>query len=391
MDDVRYGPGRAPGAIAAPCFAASCPCTRRTVPACEHTAAYYIFSAFIAVTAAASIAINFWEVSMSLPKHALVTPLAPRSAAQQRHAHVRPRLPRLPAQVRKNLVDTARMARHTCPVVVLRRPSPTSTLAAAAAARAGPPPPRRLVVDSSRLVPGDVFEVPSGVPMPCDAVLACGGAAVNEAMLTGESTVVSKTPWAGAPPGARADDPPEARHTLFCGSMVLQLRAPPPGAAAAAAAGGLSAAGVPLAVVARPGFDSAKGRLVQSILHPAPLSFGFERQALVFVAALFAAALVGFAVNAQGAYVRQWRRLSERSFARRSRVVSARVLLCSSFASRVRARSPHRSHARLWLCGGPHRAARPGHRDDRRPAVAAVGAWRLCGSGAAVASQRRCF
>jgi len=42
------------------------------------------------------------------------------------------------------------------------------------------------------LVPGDIIEVPSGVKMPCDALLIEGQSVVNEAMLTGESVPVLK-------------------------------------------------------------------------------------------------------------------------------------------------------------------------------------------------------
>ena len=45
---------------------------------------------------------------------------------------------------------------------------------------------------SSDLVPGDVFVVPDKSLLPCDALLIAGEAVVNEAMLTGESTVSHK-------------------------------------------------------------------------------------------------------------------------------------------------------------------------------------------------------
>ena len=43
------------------------------------------------------------------------------------------------------------------------------------------------VVDSSELLPGDVFEITSeGLMLSCDAVLLVGGVVVNESMLTGQ-------------------------------------------------------------------------------------------------------------------------------------------------------------------------------------------------------------
>ena len=48
-------------------------------------------------------------------------------------------------------------------------------------------------IESSELVPGDVFEVdPSLNVMPCDALLINGECVINESMLTGESVPVTK-------------------------------------------------------------------------------------------------------------------------------------------------------------------------------------------------------
>ena len=50
-------------------------------------------------------------------------------------------------------------------------------------------------ISSSDLVPGDVIVLPNGkFEMSCDAVLILGNVIVNEAMLTGESVPVTKTP-----------------------------------------------------------------------------------------------------------------------------------------------------------------------------------------------------
>lgn len=143
--------------------------------------------------------------------------------------------------------------------------------------------------------------------LPADCVLIAGQVTVNEAMLTGEATVVSKQPTAaGCAPNAA-----EPRNTLFGGSIVVQLRVKAE----------VASAGV-LAVVVRTGFDSVKGRLVLSILYPQPgerelvptshpccvcthfahtafvaAHFEFMRQALVFLLLLAILAVVGFAVN----------------------------------------------------------------------------------------------
>lgn len=94
-------------------------------------------------------------------------------------------------------------------------------------------------------MPGDVLVVPpSGMDVPCDAVLLSGQAIANESMLTGtynarvytcvllryiiisfvlgESVPVTKTPL----PHDCSWYSPEKykRHTLFCGTRVIQTR-----------------------------------------------------------------------------------------------------------------------------------------------------------------------
>lgn len=41
------------------------------------------------------------------------------------------------------------------------------------------------VIKSSELVPGDIFEVPEGKKLPCDALMLYGQCVLNESMLTG--------------------------------------------------------------------------------------------------------------------------------------------------------------------------------------------------------------
>ncbi|KAM5322811.1 polyamine-transporting ATPase 13A2 isoform 1-T1 [Glossophaga mutica] len=133
-------------------------------------------------------------------------------------------------------------------------------------------------VDSSELVPGDCLVLPKeGGLMPCDAVLVAGECMVNESALTGESVPVLKT----ALPEGPVPYCPEThrRHTLFCGTLVLQARA--------------FIGPHVLAVVTRTGFCTAKGGLVSSILHPRPINFKFYKDSMKFVAALSVLALFG--------------------------------------------------------------------------------------------------
>ncbi|XP_062411536.1 polyamine-transporting ATPase 13A3 isoform X2 [Sardina pilchardus] len=141
---------------------------------------------------------------------------------------------------------------------------------------------------STDLVPGDVMVIPSnGTIMPCDAVLISGTCIVNESMLTGESVPVTKTnlpnPRQGEK-GAEGDGlyctEEHKRHTLFCGTNVIQTR--------------FYSGELVKAVVVRTGFSTAKGQLVRSILYPKPTDFKLYRDASLFLLCLVAVAGVGF-------------------------------------------------------------------------------------------------
>ncbi|XP_014425072.2 polyamine-transporting ATPase 13A2 isoform X2 [Pelodiscus sinensis] len=139
-----------------------------------------------------------------------------------------------------------------------------------------------VLVNSWDLVPGDCISVPTeGFLVPCDAALLTGECMVNESMLTGESAPVMKTPLPNGPQAGHMVYSPEEhkRHTLFCGTQVLQAK---------------SYVGKEvLAVVTRTGFCTAKGDLISSILYPKPVHFRFYKDAVKFVLFLAALALVG--------------------------------------------------------------------------------------------------
>ncbi|KAH0624303.1 hypothetical protein JD844_008007 [Phrynosoma platyrhinos] len=133
----------------------------------------------------------------------------------------------------------------------------------------------------------DVIVVPlNGMIMPCDAVLVSGTCIVNESMLTGESVPVTKTNLPHPMEDARtlADEvySPEGhrRHTLFCGTTVIQTR--------------FYSGELVKAVVVRTGFSTSKGQLVRSILYPKPMDFKLYRDAYMFLLCLVGVAAVGF-------------------------------------------------------------------------------------------------
>ncbi|KAM8873662.1 polyamine-transporting ATPase 13A3 isoform 2-T2 [Spinachia spinachia] len=141
---------------------------------------------------------------------------------------------------------------------------------------------------STDLVPGDVMVIPSnGTIMPCDAVLVSGTCIVNESMLTGESVPVTKINLPNPLPGEMGEETDcvysteeHKRHTLFCGTNVIQTR--------------FYTGDLVKAVVVSTGFSTAKGQLVRSILYPKPTDFKLYRDAYLFLLCLVAIAGIGF-------------------------------------------------------------------------------------------------
>ncbi|KAK7028908.1 hypothetical protein SK128_015024 [Halocaridina rubra] len=134
------------------------------------------------------------------------------------------------------------------------------------------------------LVPGDVVVIPSnGCTMACDAVLISGNAIVNESMLTGESVPITKTPILISEEGEIYSAERHKRHTLFCGTQVIQTR--------------YYGTAQVLAVVVRTGFNTAKGELIRSILYPRPLDFKFYKDTMKFIIFMFVIAAIGMSYS----------------------------------------------------------------------------------------------
>merc|ERR1719474_1539992 len=135
-------------------------------------------------------------------------------------------------------------------------------------------------VVSSELVPGDMIIVPDhGCQLLCDAVLLEGQAIMDESMLTGESVPVTKTSLPKHPPGTEYHHKHHEKHTLKCGTKVIQTRKYKDQCVKA--------------IVIRTGYNTTKGDLVRSILYPPPVDFQFEKDSHKFIGALACIALVG--------------------------------------------------------------------------------------------------
>ncbi|XP_055531150.1 polyamine-transporting ATPase 13A3 [Wyeomyia smithii] len=135
-------------------------------------------------------------------------------------------------------------------------------------------------IETRFLVPGDVVEIPAnGCTMQCDAVLISGNCILDESMLTGESVPVTKTPL----PLKRElyyDKKEHARHTLFCGTKVIQTR--------------YIGSEKVLVKVINTGNITAKGGLIRSILYPPPVDYKFEKDSYKFIMVLAFVAGCGF-------------------------------------------------------------------------------------------------
>ncbi|XP_014233624.1 probable cation-transporting ATPase W08D2.5 isoform X1 [Trichogramma pretiosum] len=140
-------------------------------------------------------------------------------------------------------------------------------------------------VPIKELIPGDVIVLSSsqiGSSMPCDAFLIQGQCIVDESMLTGESLPFVKTSTSrSAANHDLYDDKKHARHTLYSGTKILQVK-------------NIGCERV-IAIVLRTGFSTTKGKLIRSILYPPPLDYQFEQDSYKFVGLLAIVACFGVA------------------------------------------------------------------------------------------------
>lgn len=167
-------------------------------------------------------------------------------------------------QTRRNMMNLKELAEFECPVKLFDVSTQTAR-----------------TVSSKLLVPGDIVELEEGLVMPCDVLLLQGKCVINEAMLTGESVPVIKSPV--DPEEHERFAPASSAHgkfSLFGGTEVLQVKT-------------LASPHV-LGMVYQTGFSTSKGQLVRSILFPKPLSMKFYRDSFYFVGFLFCLSCLGW-------------------------------------------------------------------------------------------------
>ncbi|KAK2952201.1 ion-transporting P-type ATPase [Blattamonas nauphoetae] len=136
---------------------------------------------------------------------------------------------------------------------------------------------------SDQIVPGDVVHLRSGTAVPCDIVLLSGQCIVNETMLTGESIPMIKTalPFT-TDPADKLNVEHHKNHILFGGTTIISAKN--------------TSDGPTQGIAIRTGFNTAKGRLIRSMLFPKPTKFRFYSDSFKFIGVLFLIAMVGFVV-----------------------------------------------------------------------------------------------
>ena len=120
---------------------------------------------------------------------------------------------------------------------------------------------QKLLVDSSELVPGDLF-YPKDV-IPCDCILISGEVYVNEASLTGENIPIGKFP------SPDLDRVKSDTCWLFEGAKLLESR------------------GNPVVLVVNTGFATRKGRIFRKILNNNPSMPEFLNSGLKYLGIMF--------------------------------------------------------------------------------------------------------
>jgi cation-transporting ATPase 13A2 len=133
-------------------------------------------------------------------------------------------------------------------------------------------------VSSDTLVPGDIIELENDMLLPCDILLFSGECIVNESMLTGESIPIVKTALSRDSNDIYSIDK-HKNVTLFAGTKIVQIKA--------------RGQEKVLGVCVRTGFETAKGKLVLSILYPRPSDFSFYRDSFKFIGVLGCISFIG--------------------------------------------------------------------------------------------------
>ena len=138
-------------------------------------------------------------------------------------------------------------------------------------------------IDSSELVPGDLYEIPEdGTYLPCDTILINGSVIVNESLLTGDSTPVIKNGMNQSDNIFDTTNNSYEKFVLFSGTKILEKRS-------------LKNQKV-LGVVYETGFKTLKGKLIGGILNPKYELSKFERDSLKYIVIMLILTIISFLI-----------------------------------------------------------------------------------------------
>ena len=171
-------------------------------------------------------------------------------------------------ETRSSLICIKNMARYSVRVNVYRKNSKNEK--------------EIINIDSTDLIPGDLFEVPDdGCALPCDCILINGTVIVNESMLTGESTPIIKNNMRNV--DVLFDSSVDDKHVLFAGTKIVQKRARNNEKI--------------LAICYKTSFDTVKGNLIRSILFPKEIEQNFKKESVKYIIIMAILSVGGFLVS----------------------------------------------------------------------------------------------
>ena len=173
-------------------------------------------------------------------------------------------------ETRKNMKHIEEISRYSCPVKVYRKNENNEVM-------------EGVEIDSTELVPGDVYELPEeGLSLPCDTIIISGSAIINESMLTGESTPVIKVRMIGTNDIYDTTNSSYEKFILFAGTKIIQKRK----------IGNNKIMGI----VFNSGYNTFKGNLIRGILHPKKEKSQFIHDSIKYIIIMSIFTLVGFGV-----------------------------------------------------------------------------------------------
>ena len=171
----------------------------------------------------------------------------------------------------KNRKKIKEISRYSCPVKLYRKNEKDELM-------------EGVEINSTELVPGDVIEIPEDdLAMPCDVILINGSAIINESMLTGESTPVTKTRMLSNNNIYDTNHPDYEKYVLFSGTKIIQKRK--------------MGNSEPKGIVLNTGFNTFKGNLIAGILHPKKDKDNFTRDSVKYIIFMCILTIVAFGVT----------------------------------------------------------------------------------------------